>query len=92
MGEAATRQKGIDTGLGALDTFLQRGDPFHLVENLASDEAERRMYRLKHRYSEWLDLHYPVIEAATAKLEDNLFQAGMHLASDVEKLEFDFLR
>jgi len=81
MGRDATRRKVIDTGLGALNTFLQGGDPFRHVEDTASEEADMRIDSLRNRYMKWWDRHYPIIEEATAKLQDKLFQAAMNLAS-----------
>ncbi len=81
-GKEATRQKVINTGFGAINTFLRGGDPFRHVEDAASDEANMRVSSLKQRYIEWWEHHYPIMEQATAKLQDKLFQAAMDLASN----------
>ncbi|MCP4259802.1 MAG: nucleotide-binding protein [Planctomycetes bacterium] len=81
LGQGAAREKIIDTGFGALNTFLSGGDPFRHVEDAATGEAKKRVVSLKHRYIEWWEQHYPIIETATANLQDKLFHAAMDLAS-----------
>ncbi|MCZ6688082.1 MAG: nucleotide-binding protein [Planctomycetota bacterium] len=81
LGKEAAREKMIDTGLSAIGTFLGGGDPFRHVEDAAYGEANKRVSSLKERYMEWWDRHYPIIEVATANLQDKLFHAAMDLAS-----------
>ncbi len=78
------RRKTIDTGLGALSAFLGGRDPLEHVQNVASDEAQMRVSALKERYMEWWDRHYPIIQQATARLQDRLFQSALELYS-IEK-------
>ncbi|HSZ56670.1 MAG TPA: nucleotide-binding protein [Tepidisphaeraceae bacterium] len=81
MGKQAAREKIIDTGVGAIGAFLAGGDPFRHVDNAATGEANRRVSRLKERYMEWWEKHYPNIGKATYDLQDHLFRAAMDLAS-----------
>jgi hypothetical protein len=81
LGKEAAREKIIGTGLGALHTFLSGGDPLRHVEDAAAGEASKRIGSLKQRYMEWWDRHYPIMETATANLQDKLFRAAMDLAS-----------
>jgi hypothetical protein len=86
-GKEAAREKMIDTGVEALSIFLGGGDPLRHVEDVASGEANKRVSSLKHRYMEWWDRHYPMIEDATANLQDKLFRALMDLASTAWSVE-----
>lgn len=81
LGKEATRQKILNTGLGALNVFMGGGDPFQHVQDATSNEADMRIAALKQRYMEWWDSHYPTLQQATAALQDKLFQAAMDLAS-----------
>jgi hypothetical protein len=81
LGKEAVREKMIDTGIGAIGAFFGGGDPFRHVENVATGEANRRVSRLKERYMEWWDKHYPILEEATSHLQEHLFRAAMDLAS-----------
>ncbi len=80
-GKKAAREKIVGTGLDALSSILRGGDPFRHVEDAVSGEANKLISSLKHRYTEWWDKHYPIIETETADLQDKLFRAAMDLAS-----------
>jgi len=82
MGKEAARQKVIDTGFGALNSFLGGGDPVRHVQNVASEEADMRIAGLKNRYVEWWDQHYPHLQEATLKLQDKLMEASLDLNSE----------
>ena len=81
LGREAAREKIINTGFGALNTFLSGGDPFRHVEDATTGEANKRIVSLKNRYIEWWERHYPIMEAATANLQDKLFRAAIDLAT-----------
>lgn len=87
LGREAAREKIIDTGFGALNTFLSGGDPFRHVEDATTREANKRITSLKNRYIEWWEQHYPIMETATANLQDKLFRAAMDLAQKADSIE-----
>jgi hypothetical protein len=81
LGKETSRQKTINTGIGALNAFLGGGDPFQHVQDVVSQDVSMRVETLKRRYMEWWDQHYPLLQGATAQLQDKLFSAAMDLAS-----------
>lgn len=81
LGREAAREKIIDTGFGVLKTIVSGGDLFRHIEDATTGEANKRIDSLKNRYIEWWEQHYPILETATANLQDKLFRAAMDLAS-----------
>lgn len=81
IGKEAARKKVIDTGFGALSKFFGGGDPVRHVQKVASEEVDLRISRLKKRYVEWWDRHYPQLQDTTLRLQDKLMQASVNLAS-----------
>ena len=81
LGREAAREKIIDTGFGVLNTIVSGGDLFRHIEDATTGEANKRIASLKNRYIEWWEQHYPILETATANLQDKLFRAAMDLAS-----------
>jgi hypothetical protein len=80
-GKEAARQKAIDVGIEALDTFLRGGDPVGHVKDVAAEEAGGRLSSLSRRYSEWWAKHSPHVRKATAKMQDALFEGLISLSS-----------
>jgi hypothetical protein len=83
----AIRQKAMGVGLGALDSFLQGGDPVRHVQRAAEEEAGGRLSSLARRYGEWWDRHSPRLHEATAAMQDCLFNAMVRLSSEQLRTE-----
>lgn len=84
LGKQAKRQKMVNTGLGALYTFISGGesggDPFQHVEDVTTAEIDLRISSLQTKYMQWWEKSYPALEKATNLLQDQLFRAAMELA------------
>jgi hypothetical protein len=74
LGREAGRQKAMNIGIGALDTFLRGGDPMRHVQDAASQEADGRLDSLGQRYSEWWAKHASRLPQATGSMQDALFR------------------
>ena len=74
LGREAGRQKAMNVGIGALDTFLRGGDPIGHVQDAAAQEAGGRLDSLGQRYSEWWDNNGPRLQQATGRMQDALFR------------------
>ena len=82
-GRQETQRKVINTGLGALNTFLSGGDPFQHVANETSYEVDGRVNSLQKRYLDWWNKHHHKMEEVTNRLQDKLLQSAMELASNL---------
>jgi len=81
LGKEGGRQKAINVGMEALDTFLRGGDPMRHVEDVAAEEAGGRLSSLSRRYSEWWDKHSPHLQEGAAKMQDALFEVLVSLSA-----------
>jgi hypothetical protein len=80
LGRQAAQHKAFRVGMGALDKFLQGGDPVRHVRDVASDEAENRFAALRQRYAEWWDHHCLRMQEAAGRLQDALLNAAIALS------------
>ena len=87
LGKEAGRQKAINVGMEALDTFLRGGDPMRHVKDVAAEEAGGRLSSLSRRYSKWWAKHSPHLQEATTKMQDALFEVLVRLTSTQLKTE-----
>jgi hypothetical protein len=85
MGRAAIKEKAIGAGLSALGILISGGDPISEVQKVAEDEAERRLSSLGRRYSEWWDQYSPLLQNATTRMQDKLFNAVLKVSSALQK-------
>jgi len=81
LGKEAAKKKAVNVGLGALDAFLKGGDPIGHVRDVAESETSGRLKALSKRYETWWETHSPRIYAATAQLQDALFESMVRLTS-----------
>jgi hypothetical protein len=81
LGREAGRRKAVNVGLGALDTFLRGGDAIGHVRDVAESEVGGRLAALSQRYGEWWERHSPRLYAATAQLQDALFESMVRLSA-----------